>query len=259
MTARGVPKGAGAVSRPKAIQRSDNDGNAAIVHAPVHPYPHNQEVAVHRAIPGAAIISFIMFCGPAALGQTEGSRYTMAPTDGGFVRLDTVTGAMSLCSQESGEWSCKPMQTDEQASESELEKLKAANAELQSELRRLENEKKSGKPDGGSGGPLSGPPRDVPELELPSEEQVDQAIDYLESMIRKFRERFEDFGEKTRPGRGPGPHSNPESGTTPNGSPTPGPAPSPESAPNGGPNGPPNGEPKTIPNSNPSRGPETQL
>lgn len=208
---------------------------------------------MHKTFLGAGIISIIACCGPAALAQPEGSRYTMAPTDGGFIRLDTVTGAMSLCSKEGEDWSCRPMQSDDQDLQSELEKLKSANAELQSELRRLESEKTYGKPGDGSDNPLGGPPRAVPELELPSEEEVDQAIDYLEGMIRKFRERFEDFGEKTRPGRGPGPHPTPDADPTPDGKPDP--APSPETAPNGAPNG----APHATPNSGPSQAPETHL
>jgi len=126
----------------------------------------------------------------------------MAPTEGGFVRLDTITGDMSFCSKEASGWSCKPMNPAQ------------------------------ARPDSDPGIP---PPK--PELQLPSEEEVDQAIDYLESMIRKFRERFEDFGEKTRPGRGPGPHDTPDTDTNPegksgsNGAPAPAPVPPPKSVP----------------------------
>lgn len=123
---------------------------------------------MHRVFLGAGIISVIALGYAPALAQPETSRYTMAPTEGGFVRLDTVTGAMSFCSKDNGGWSCTPMENG---------------------ARPIPGDRPSGPGDA------------TPEIELPSEEDVDKAIDYLESMIRKFRERFEDFGEKTRPRR----------------------------------------------------------
>ncbi|MCH9806135.1 MAG: hypothetical protein K0U74_00215 [Alphaproteobacteria bacterium] len=141
--------------------------------------------------------------------ETAG-RFTMSPTDGGFVRLDKETGAMSLCTKKDGNWTCNPMADDERDLRKELDRLKSENGELRGEVRRLEDTFVGGRrPDAPADGetpPLAGPPGGLPKgglpnLELPSEEQVDKAVDYLEGMIRKFRERFEDFGDKTDPDR----------------------------------------------------------
>lgn len=140
-------------------------------------------------------------------------RFTMSPVDGGFVRLDKETGAMSLCTkQRDGDrqdgWSCTPMDDNQRDLRDEIDRLKAENAELKDEIRRLEDTfimgERGEEGSGRRGGPPGGlPPGGMPELQLPSEEDVDQAVDYLERMIRKFRERFEDFGDKTDPNRAP--------------------------------------------------------
>jgi hypothetical protein len=146
----------------------------------------------------------------AAQAESSG-RFTMSPVDDGFVRLDKETGSMALCTKRGSGWSCLPMDDRQKALRDELDRLKAENTELKDEVRRLEETFVTGKPgDSGPGdGPQVGgapgglPPSGLPELKLPDEEDVDHAVDYLERMIRKFRERFEDFGDKTDPNRTP--------------------------------------------------------
>lgn len=178
-----------------------------------------------RTLLGAGVLTILVFTSPAAFAQTDTtSRYTMAPTENGFVRLDTVTGAMSLCQKAPQGWSCRAMDSNGGASDRrEIDRLRAENAELRSEVLRLEQrlaEQKEGDSSDFSS-------QHVPQLELPKEEDVDEAIDYLEGMIRKFRERFENFGEKTRPGSssrsGSNPESSPEQGSTPESAPDPAP------------------------------------
>lgn len=156
---------------------------------------------------GAGVLTIMALTAPAAFAQSEtSSRYTLAPTENGFVRLDTVTGAMSLCSRSSRGWFCRIMGSNDDApQQSEIERLKSANAELRSELLRLERRIT----DLGRHGSSDAAPQAVPNFELPKEEDVDEAVDYLEGMIRKFRERFEDFGEKTRPQHGSAPSVGP--------------------------------------------------
>ncbi len=142
----------------------------------------------------------------AAAAETGDGRFTMSPVDDGFVRLDKQTGAMALCTKKDAGWSCIPMEDDQRDLRDEVDRLKAQNEDLQKEVRRLEDTFVTGKldddrPGGAPGAGNGGPPGGLPKLQLPSEEEVDQAVDYLESMIRKFRERFEDFGDKTDPDR----------------------------------------------------------
>jgi hypothetical protein len=137
-----------------------------------------------------------------AQADDRAGRYTMSPTDDGFIRLDTQSGAMSLCSRKTGSWACEALPGGQQPSASELEKLKAENKDLKDQVARLEES--LGIDDPNKPGATPPPPNAGPEnrLELPSEQDIDKAFDYLESVFRKFRERikkFEDEDKKETP------------------------------------------------------------
>ena len=63
---------------------------------------------------GLAACGLILVAGPVvAQGVERQGRYRMSPADGGgFVRLDTETGAMALCQRRDGDWSCRDMQDE---------------------------------------------------------------------------------------------------------------------------------------------------
>src|SRR5688572_16342833 len=123
-------------------------------------------------------------------------RYTLAPTEGGFIRLDRETGAMSFCSGKEAEWSCKSM------AETESE-LKKKVDQLEGEKRALEAEKRLRDGLFGSQSPRSGSPADPPangdalppappgDLPIPNERDVDKLFDYVEGMVKKFKERID--------------------------------------------------------------------
>ena len=146
----------------------------------------------------------------AGAGATDGAgRYTMMPAEGGFIRLDTVTGIMSMCARRNEAWSCEPMPDSQTAMRDELSKLEAQNKKLSEELRQMEEtfglrSPAPGPQEGGAGAPDAGPP--APKAQIPSEKDVDQLFDYIEGMVRKFRERIErmekEHGESRPPGSG---------------------------------------------------------
>jgi hypothetical protein len=134
-------------------------------------------------------------CAPALLiaaanAEEQPGRYTMTPTDGGFVRLDKQTGAMSFCSGKEGDWNCKPMPDSQQ--------------QLQSHIDELERENKTLKEHGPADGPEAGIPGDtvppVPpgNLQVPNEEDVDKLFDYVEGMVKKFKERIQRLERETQ-------------------------------------------------------------
>lgn len=123
----------------------------------------------------------------ASLAAAPGSdekpgRFTMQPADGGFLRLDTATGDVSLCARAGAGFECKPVE-DGRDLQREVARLTDENRELKGEIKRLEDLL----------GPGDGAARPKPRLELPSEEDVDKALGYLERMFKKFRDKMKDL------------------------------------------------------------------
>ena len=123
-------------------------------------------------------------------------RYTMQPVDGGFLRLDTQTGAVSMCRPGTGGTvACQPSVGEQrQTSADERARLRTENIELKAEIKRLEEIAGIGRP----GGPSVEPPAE--KFQLPTEQDVDQALDYVERMYKKFRDRLQNLDKDTKPG-----------------------------------------------------------
>ena len=124
-------------------------------------------------------------------------RFTMQPADGGILRMDTQTGALSMCRQASGSWSCTMLPDDRTAMNTEIERLKSENIELKSAVRRLED--LAGIP--GNAPPDAGPGKRQSGVQLPTEEEVDKAMSYVQRMIKKFKEKIKEL-EDDEPRKG---------------------------------------------------------
>lgn len=109
----------------------------------------------------------------------------MSPAENGFFRLDTETGATSFCGRRDDRLVCEPIEDEAKALREEVERLRA-------EVQRLQEQ-----------AALGGRPGDRRErkLELPTEEEVDKALDYVESIFRKFRDRIRQFEQEERKDR----------------------------------------------------------
>ncbi|WP_371348796.1 hypothetical protein [Ancylobacter sp. IITR112] len=134
------------------------------------------------------------------------ARFSMQPVEGGLMRLDTRTGAMSFCSQRAQAWVCEAVPDDRAALEAEIGRLQARIAALEK---------------GGAGVPdIMAPPQAGPEAkapdanapdakglnalppsaampggeeELPAQarQRLDQAVDLAEHAFRRFVEMIE--------------------------------------------------------------------
>jgi hypothetical protein len=144
-------------------------------------------LALAMTIPGMTLPA-------AAQARDAPGRYTMQPVDGGFLRLDTQTGAVSMCRPGTGgAVTCQPAQ-GEQDLPSEVARLRAEISDLKAEVKRLEEIAGLG----GRGGPqLNTQPE---KLQLPTEQEVDQALDYVERMYKKFRDRLRNLDSSSKPG-----------------------------------------------------------
>jgi|SRR5581483_2700709 len=136
-----------------------------------------------------------LLLGAAPDPEEAGGRYKLMPAEGGaFVRLDTRTGAMSVCQRKEAQWACETMADDRRALETEIARLSGENKELQANVKRLEELLALPDPEGGDKRASRGGPR----FQLPSEEEVDRAIDFVDRMMRKFRDKLRDFKDSDR-------------------------------------------------------------
>ena len=114
-------------------------------------------------------------------------RFTMSPVDGGLMRLDTETGAVALCTKKSETWVCEPID-DHSGASGDKAKLEMENKALKDRIKDLETSAAAAKSAPGSDD-QSGPPGGV--TKLPTEQEVDKAMDYVERIYKKFKDRIQ--------------------------------------------------------------------
>jgi hypothetical protein len=129
-----------------------------------------------------------------ATAQDKPGRYVMSPIDGGFARLDTETGLMSVCKGTASNFKCELAPDATASAQKDAEKTTAEAKELRAEIKRLEellglgDKPESGNKQAEEQRPGSRP--GGPGFKLPSEAEVDQAFDYIEKMVKKFKSKL---------------------------------------------------------------------
>ncbi len=108
--------------------------------------------------------------------QGDAQRYAMTPIEGGFLRLDRETGAVSYCTVKDGVSACRASAEERAGFEDELARLRRENAELKSRLA------------------ATPPPRMAP-----SEEEFERALSFTERFMRRMMRIFKEEapGEKS--------------------------------------------------------------
>ena len=107
------------------------------------------------------------------ISTSENGRYSMTPAPGGFLRLDTRTGVVSLCKVENGGARCAAAIEERTALQDEIDRLARQNEALKA------------RGDGASS--------------LPSREEFGRAMDFAEQFVRRMmRSRREDDSQKDR-------------------------------------------------------------
>ena len=106
---------------------------------------------------------------PDAAAHEEEQRYSLEKTADGYVRLDTRTGEMSICSEASGQLVCRMAADERTAFEDEIDRVTARLQDVEKRLAALE--------DGASATPSAG---------LPSEQDFEKTLSYMERFFRRF-------------------------------------------------------------------------
>ena len=99
-------------------------------------------------------------------------RYRLERTDNGYVRLDTQTGDMSICEERTGQLVCRAAAEERAAFHNEIDRLNDAVATLEKRVSALE--------------------KSPPSTGLPSEEEFDRTMSYMERFFRGFMDIVRD-------------------------------------------------------------------
>ena len=151
-------------------------------------------------ISSVALLIALALTGTAAADTPDeaNGRYTMSPVDGGFLRLDKQTGAVAMCARSGGDWACKPV--EDRTGDSALERaVETRRREQGSQGARqgARGEPRERQAAAERGSACRGPPGG--KVQLPTEEEVDQALDYLEHVYKKVRDRIKELDKPLPP------------------------------------------------------------
>lgn len=130
---------------------------------------------------GLVLALVIGLGGPALAVEGAPGRYTMTATDNGMLRLDTLTGAVSLCTGGAGNWVCRSVADDRLALENEIDRLSDENQAMRAEFAKREIEVP----------PQVKPQRDASGSWRPSDKKVEEFMMFFETIMRRFKKMAE--------------------------------------------------------------------
>ena len=140
--------------------------------------------------------------GVAAQSMPDGEkgRYALSPVADGVIRLDTRTGAVSICTDAGTGWACYAVPDERAALDAEIGRLQADNERSKTELEKLKAELAAREPTvtGKIEEPLpktdslkKGEPKVAEgerkiEIPLPSDRDMDRVMSFLEQAWRRL-------------------------------------------------------------------------
>lgn len=144
-----------------------------------------------RLIATIAPVALILLVAANA-GAADTDRYRLEKTDTGYVRMDTQTGEMSICEERGGQLICKLATDARTAFEGEVERLQDAVKVLEERVAKLETALPA-----------------KPQTALPSEEEFEKTLGYMERFLRRFMGIAKDMEDEPKnPGTPQAPEPN---------------------------------------------------
>jgi hypothetical protein len=147
-----------------------------------------EKIMIRPGIAVALAVVLLAAAAPAdeAAPDTAGGRYVFSKQADGFLRLDTQSGAVALCSQQAVGWACKAAPEDRTVLENEIARLQNENGALKQELLSRGLALPSGvapEPSGAQNGESS--------VRLPSDADIDRVIAFFGRVWQRFVEAVE--------------------------------------------------------------------
>lgn len=121
-------------------------------------------------------LAFVLFAASPCYAGEDPGRYIMTTVGDSVWRLDSATGAMSVCGQKLDHWACESVADDSLALKAEVDRLTRENGELKDKLTKAEEKE-------AEAGPLpANPSTQFPGLAL------DEMSDFVNKMIRSLQD-----------------------------------------------------------------------
>lgn len=135
--------------------------------------------------------------------DAPGDRYEISPVEGGIMRLDKKTGEMSICRPGINKaWSCQSLEatpestipkSDTAGDSPSIAELKDENRELRDRIKVLEDMLDDVAR--GEDTPSQPGAADKP-LTLPSDDDVEKALDFVENLFKQLRDRVRKYDKE---------------------------------------------------------------
>jgi hypothetical protein len=119
--------------------------------------------------PVALLVPTLVLAGLAGSASGEEvERYRLERTENGYVRMDTVTGEMSICEERTNQLVCKVAADERAALQDEIDRLQSKLDAIEARVAKLEEQPS------------------IPPALVPSEEEVDKSLDIMEKFFNRF-------------------------------------------------------------------------
>ena len=149
-------------------------------------------------MPRIALISPLLLMSLlASASAAEPDRYRLEKTPNGYVRMDTRTGEMSICQEKWGELVCRMAADERTAVQDEMERL-------QTELKVLNDQLATVKALEDRVTKLENSVTAKIEQSLPTEEDFNKTMSYMERFFRSFMGIVRDFEDENSKPTAPG-------------------------------------------------------
>jgi len=117
-------------------------------------------------------VALALAAGSAAAQQVD-TRYTVEKTAEGYVRMDTVTGEMSICTERDGQLLCRLAADERDAWQDEIGRLETRLEAVERQLAEMKERPAAG--------------------QLPDEEEFEKSLSMMELFIRRFMDIVKDL------------------------------------------------------------------